>query len=394
MTNIAHDPACGSVDPFVKPAADKARAICILGMHRSGTSTIARAINLLGVYLGDEAKMMPSTPDNAEGYWEHLEIHDLHKRLLARLERGWDANGPLPAGWNQSEIILPFKQELSGIVAADFGRHPLWAWKEPQTSLLLPLWREILEKADTKLSCLFFVRSPVDVANSLMRRDGIPFDRAVGIWFHYNLVALQDALALPVVFASYDRLLAEWEPEMRRCAAALELGWPQDEARYRETMNAFIKPGLRHNQSSADQLQQLPDPVRELYQILLEASLQPSLYDGRHAAAIQRLFREFQAYASLLAAPPQPPTYEQPLETTVNRLSNDLDAYISHFPHAANPPRRELVIAWRARNSLQFRYLGVQTQHQLSPRIQQLLGDKLCRSLCKRLAKACCWFHP
>ena len=135
-------------------------------MHRSGTSTVARAINLLGVPLGDEAKMMPASADNTEGYWEHLEIYDLQNRLMARLERGWDTAGPLPVGWLQSEIVQPFKVELARIVAANFGGLPLWAWKEPQTCLLLPLWREVLEKADTKLSCLFVVRSPVDVAGS------------------------------------------------------------------------------------------------------------------------------------------------------------------------------------------------------------------------------------
>jgi len=31
----------------------KSRAICILGMHRSGTSAITRAVNLLGAYLGN-----------------------------------------------------------------------------------------------------------------------------------------------------------------------------------------------------------------------------------------------------------------------------------------------------------------------------------------------------
>ena len=59
-----------------KQADCKPRTICILGMHRSGTSTVARAVNLLGVSLGEDAKMMPPSPDNPEGYWEHVEIND------------------------------------------------------------------------------------------------------------------------------------------------------------------------------------------------------------------------------------------------------------------------------------------------------------------------------
>lgn len=384
------------MDKPLKQAKCKSRTICILGMHRSGTSTVARAINLLGVPLGEEAKMMPPTPDNPEGYWEHLEIYDLQKRLMARLERSWDAVELLPERWHQSEIVRPFKDELARIVATNFGGHALWGWKEPQTCLLMPLWREILEEAETKLSCLFVVRSPVDVAGSLMRRDGIPFDKAVGIWFYHNIVALKDAAGLPIVFSSYDRLLAAWEPELRRCAAALNLDWPKDEQRHREAMNAFIKPGLRHNQSSLDRLNELPYPVRELYQVLLEASNQPSICDNRFEETISRLAKDFHAYASFFPASTQPPSRKNPLEVTVNRLSNDLDAYISyfHFPSDANTPHRELVIAWRARNSLQFQYLALQSKNRPSKRVQQLLGDKMCRSICKRLAEACCWFHP
>ena len=378
----------------LKPADFKARTICILGMHRSGTSTVARAINLLGVHLGEPAKMMPPSPDNQEGYWEHLDINDLQNRLMARLEVGWDTVKPLPEGWLQSEIVRPFKDDLAQIVAANFSGHALWAWKEPQTCLLLPLWRETLEKAETKLSCLFVVRSPVDVAGSLMRRDAIPFDKALGIWFHNNIVALKDAAGLPIVFSSYDRLLAAWEPEMRRCAAALDLDWPKDEARYREAMNAFIKPDLRHNQSSLDQLQKLPYPVQELYQVLLEASNQPSLYDHRSEATINRLARDFHAYTSFFPANTQPPSRENLFEETVNRLSNDLDAYTSYLSSDPNTPRREQVMAWRARRGLPFQYFPLQSQSPPPKLIHQLLGEKMCRSICKRLAEACCWLRP
>jgi glycosyltransferase involved in cell wall biosynthesis len=277
-------------------------------MHRSGTSIAARAENLLGVSLGDEAKMMPPNPDNPEGYWEHLDIYNFQNRLMGRLRRRWDTNWPLPERWWESKSVHPFRDELAGIVAANFGGHPLWAWKEPQSCLLLPLWREIFEKAGTQLSCLFVVRSPADVAGSLLRRDGIPFDKAVETWFHYCLAAMRDAAGLPVVFMSYDRLLEAWEPELRRCAAALNLNWPENETWLREAMNAFLKPGLRHNRSSASQLDQIPGPARELHQMLTEACSLPSVCDNRFDAAIGRLSVKLQAGTVFLpdgARPPQ-----------------------------------------------------------------------------------------
>jgi len=344
-------------------AHSKSTAICILGMHRSGTSTVSRSINLLGIYQGSDAKMVPANPNNPEGFWEHREINNLEARLLMQFNRNWDTATPLPERWLEAKAVQPFKDDLAKLISANFDGHPVWGWKDPRTCLLLPLWREVLEKSETKLACVFVVRSPVDVAGSLMRRDNIPFNRALAIWFNHNIAALKDAAGLPIVFLNYDRLLENWEPELRRCAATLNLAWPTDEAQHRASMNAFLKPGLRHNRSSPDQLQQVPEPVRELYEMLLAASIQPSVYDSRFAATVDRLSKDFRAYATLL-------------------------------PNEDDTPRRGLRMTWRLPNGS-----GVQSQR-FDPKdspphfVHRLLGYRLCYSLCKRLAKTCRWLLP
>lgn len=326
-------------------------------MHRSGTSTVARAVNLMGVYLGEESMMMPATQANAEGYWEHLEIYDLQLRLLERMGWDWDVSEPLPAGWAKSEAVRSYQEELARILAKNFGGRALWAWKEPRSCLLLPLWREVLTQAEIKLSCLFVVRNPVEVAGSVMRRDGVPFNKALGVWFHYNIVALKDAAGLPTVFLSYERLVENWEPELRRCAAALALKWPKDEAKFSAAMNGFIQPGLRHNRAGADKLLTLPTPVRDLYQLLLDASSLP-VYDHR-------------------------------FEEKINRLSQEFHDYAGFFPNELKRVGRELALALEKDNLAHCRPPG--PAHKL---VHGLLGKKLRRSIRKRLAKIYYWFYP
>ena len=113
----------------------------------------------------------------------------------------------MPERWWESELIRPFKDELAEIVASNFGALPLWAWKEPQSCMLLPLWREILEQSGTRMSCLFVFRSPVDVAGSLFKRNSIPYDEGVKLWFIYCLTALRDAAGLPMVI-----IAPAWSP--------------------------------------------------------------------------------------------------------------------------------------------------------------------------------------
>lgn len=71
-----------------------ARAVCVLGMHRSGTSLITRVLNLLGVYLGPEEHLITANADNPKGFWEH----DLFKRrndeILERLGGTWHDSLP------------------------------------------------------------------------------------------------------------------------------------------------------------------------------------------------------------------------------------------------------------------------------------------------------------
>jgi hypothetical protein len=60
----------------------------VLGMHRSGTLAVTRALNLLGASLPGE--MMSNTHHNASGHWEPLEVVDIHDRLLAGHNYLWD----------------------------------------------------------------------------------------------------------------------------------------------------------------------------------------------------------------------------------------------------------------------------------------------------------------
>ncbi len=300
---------------FAQKTEHKSRAICILGMHRSGTSSIAGALNFLGVYLGDPAVLAAPGPDNAKGFWENPDLRKLQQRLLASLNRTWHTVQPLPPNWMHTEAILPLKRELADLITAGFAGHPLWGWKDPQTCLLLPLWRELLKPRHTDLACLFIVRNPADVAASLAARNGIPFEVALGIWLHYNVVALRDAAGLPIVFLGYENFLARWELELRRCAAGLGLAWPQEEAKLRKQMNGFIDPKLRHHHAPRDRLQTLPAPVRELYSALTAAADTPAARREPLEATVRELADQFHAYASFFQPIPQPPVPPWPART-------------------------------------------------------------------------------
>jgi hypothetical protein len=273
------------------------KAICVLGMHRSGTSTISRAMNLLGAYLGEEKDLYGPAPDNPEGYWERKELVDFHDRLLEKLKRRWDTMVPLPDGWFLEEEFRPDRDELTGIIRNAFSQHELWGWKDPRTCILLPLWKHILGEMGIALSVVFIVRHPIDVANSLMKRDGFTLGKSFGIWFNYNLTALYSVPDVPIVFVSYDRFLEDSEKELRKCAAGLSIDWPEDDSELKNSLRTFVRPDLRHSLTNAGAIQDSPVPVQVLFSLLTKALDNPLSVTSEFFEQVEQLYTEFFSYA-------------------------------------------------------------------------------------------------
>ncbi len=272
-------------------AAARSKSICILGMHRSGTSALSRVVNLLGAYLGEPKDIMQPAPDNPEGFWERDDIVVVHDRLLIALNQRWDSPLPLKEGWQHTDAVSPFRQQLAQIIADALGGHPLWAWKDPRTCILFPLWQDLIAEAGAELSVAHIVRNPVDIANSLSRRNGFPVEKSYGIWLNYSLSALRHLAGVPLVLVNYDDLLDDPANQMRRLSRELSIPWPANEERIMAEIGAFLRQDLRHSRSTADVLNGAPKLVSELYRLLVLAvegrvAIDSSFFDHVTAMAI------------------------------------------------------------------------------------------------------------
>ena len=81
------------------------RLIVVLGMHRSGTSAITRALKVLGVELGD--RLMPAAEDdNDTGYWEDVDFNALNIEMLCAVGKDWFYTSPV----TQADLAILDKQ--------------------------------------------------------------------------------------------------------------------------------------------------------------------------------------------------------------------------------------------------------------------------------------------
>jgi GT2 family glycosyltransferase/glycosyltransferase involved in cell wall biosynthesis len=270
-------------------------------MHRSGTSMITRVVNILGAYLGEEDEMMPARPDNPAGFWEHQLLYELHERLLSALNRSWDTALPLPADWHSSPEISPFRDELAELIGSRFAGRPLWAWKDPRTCVLLPLWREVLDEMGVELRCLLVTRNPLDVARSLQTRNGFTIDEGYGLWLNHNLAMLQNSSGLARVALSYQEVLDNWQASLEKWAPLVKPDWSPDDSAMLDAMSKVIRTDLCHGSSSLQDLSQsgCPKPVIELAQILDSMAESGHADLPEHANKIESLLIDHLALARL-----------------------------------------------------------------------------------------------
>jgi hypothetical protein len=183
------------------------RIVLSLGMHRSGTSMLARLLAAQGLPLGASLLDRPAR-DNRHGYWEQSEIVAVQEALLDGCDRTWHGpNGlqPLPEGWLQAPATVAAKARLTAIVAREIARAGgLWGFKDPRSLRLLPLWREIIAELALDPVFILAARAPGAVAASLMRRNRMSRRFAEALWAAHTIDALAGAGAELAAVIDYD----------------------------------------------------------------------------------------------------------------------------------------------------------------------------------------------
>ena len=228
------------------------KTVCILGMHRSGTSLLSNLLRQLGVCLGPIRDIMePSKSDNPEGYWENIHFVELNDRILATLGGSWANPQNLEPGWSSDKRLLTLRGEAEGL-AWNYAHLDLWGWKDPRTMLTLELWQQVIPD----MKYVLIVRDPVEVAMSLARRTqfSVLFDNAITLWRRYHEIALQSVDLDQCLVVHYNSMQGKPGVEIKRIATFLGI---ELNDQLLNAARSVIKPSLHRNvfpQALADSL--------------------------------------------------------------------------------------------------------------------------------------------
>lgn len=244
------------------------QSVLIAGMHRSGTSMVARIAFLLGVHFGPECDLMTATVDNPEGYFENRGFVKFHDALLDLLGGAWDR--PPLLGWEavkSTEAAARLTQDARVLVRYLSDAGTTWGWKDPRTSLLLDFWKTLLPQGSAKL--IICVRNPKEVVAS-MRQRGDAVAHPYLVWHAYNCALLEHAAAFDTLWLSYDGFFDAPAAMVERLCEFLEIA--PDPSR-KQAAAASINPSLKRRRSGLQDLwddPEVPEVARTLYARLLE----------------------------------------------------------------------------------------------------------------------------
>ena len=251
------------------------------------------------------ANLMPANFANEKGYFESHPIVAFNDRLLISSGSNWKDFQKVAPGWFVSPHAISARPKASELIDQEFGTSALFLLKDPRICRLMPFWRDTFEAHGITPLILHVHRSPLAVAASLAKRDGLPWDYSLLMWLRNVLEAENDSRGLTRHFASYESLLANWGRETDRMAKGFGFEWPRLTSAVAGEIRGFVTRDLKHHDHRPESVTEDPNLsewIRDAFAILERwADEGESPADHNQLDAIRDAFdRSMPAFAGLV----------------------------------------------------------------------------------------------
>ncbi len=243
----------------------KQTCILILGMHRSGTSALTGTLEKLGVHLGND--LMVQNEYNPKGYFENNRLYKINEKLLAQCNSNWDDVFFMSA---KLELLKnsPLLEELKSTLQDEFGNSPLFAIKDPRLAYLFPIYAHILNELDIDIKVVIPYRNPLEVADSLHKRDHMSPERAMLLWAYHVLLSEKNTRKYKRFFFSFDTLIKNSSELIQQLSSALKLDLLDAYKSNQIEIDEFLEQGLKHHNLNINDIsEQTPKIVKDIIEL-------------------------------------------------------------------------------------------------------------------------------
>lgn len=251
-------------------------ALVVLGMHRSGTSSVAGALSMLGA--APPRTLMEPGEDNPRGFWESQVLMEVNDRFLAAGGSDWRDWRPFSF---DAEALTGFREDASARLHEEFdGQTPI-VLKDPRMCRFLPAWREVLDAEGYQARVISPVRDPRETAGSLTARNAMSREAALRLWLRHVLDAEAASRDMKRRILLWRDFMADWRGEAARIELRLDIGLNLNDAARGATVDEFLSTELQRQRGGGEPL---PRAVSETYALLTELA-----HGGEHPGVHRRL---------------------------------------------------------------------------------------------------------
>ena len=237
--------------------------IVVLGSGRSGTSLAMQVLHGLGMAVSDN--LNAASVANPLGTYEDAEIFKLQASLLVDL--GVSPASPMPDGWLQEKACFQAIDALGKLIESRLEANAnIFGFKDPKTSMLIPLWVRVFNKLKLSPVYILAVREPGATISSFLRQYNNPAPIAEITWLIRTVESLHGTASDCFILHYedwFDRPLPMLRDLMRYTGLAENFsGNPE------AVLNNTVKGNLKR--AAADEYQVQNPYVLKLYEELKE----------------------------------------------------------------------------------------------------------------------------
>ncbi len=222
--------------------------VVVLGMHRSGTSALAKALELFGVDLGNN--LMAPQKDNPKGFFEDKQLVEINDRIFEKACSHWSSiqflDPKFLSGPELSEERMAAANWLNMKVA---GGNPV-GLKDPRLCRTLSFWEPLFTERRLHVGYIFSHRDPTQVGASLQKRNGFGLSYGVDLWAAYAADALLHIQGKSWIAVGFHQLLEEPRRELARIADFLETPWNPASEAVKEYEKEYLDTALWHHRTA------------------------------------------------------------------------------------------------------------------------------------------------
>lgn len=226
---------------FAKPV--RRPAYVVLGMHRSGTSSVAGALARLGA--APPRTLMKAADDNPKGFWESEVVTALNDRILAAAGSAWHDWRRLDA----SRIPADFHAEAVEVLAGEFGDAEAIVLKDPRICRFYPFWRQALLTAGRNPLVVSPIRPAAEVAASLNARSGMGTAQGLRLWLRHVLDAERASRGQDRHLMGWGDFIGDWRGQTVLMARRLKTPLTPRNAGGEAEIDGFLSAEMRHQKA-------------------------------------------------------------------------------------------------------------------------------------------------